>query len=157
MLLGMHVVHAASVSVPRFDLSALDGQRYTEEYLLGGPALVVFWASWCPVCQVELPKLNALFKDTKAGGLRVLAIGFADSEEKIRSYVRTHPDIFDFPVLYDPHDRVAKRFGVIGTPTIYLINRHGDIEYVTWLIEDPALMNKLRKLLDASQSTERGS
>jgi peroxiredoxin len=153
LLQGMLAAHAAGVSAPHFDLSALDGKRYTDRYLLGRPTLVVFWASWCPVCQVELPKLHALFEDARGGGLRVLAIGFADDEAKIRDYVQAHSDTFDFPVLYDPRDRVAKRFGVFGTPTIYLVDRRGEIEYVTWLIEDPALKDKLEKLLDAPEST----
>ena len=157
LLLGMQTARAANVSAPPFNLFALDGQRFSEQYLLGQPTLVVFWASWCPVCQVELPKLHALFEDTKARGLQVLTIGFADDEEKIRDYVRTHPGSFDYPVLYDPRDRVAKRFGVLGTPMVYLINPHGEIKYVTWLIEDPALIDRLKELLDAPQLKERGS
>ena len=154
LLLGLNVAHATGESAPKFDLRALDGKRYTEQYLLGRPTLVVFWASWCPVCQVELPKLHALFEDAKDDGLRVLAIGFVDDEENIRNYVRTHTRSFDYPVLYDPGDRVAKRFGVLGTPTIYLINQRGEIVYVTWLIEDPALLDKLKLLLDGMQSIE---
>ena len=157
LLLAMQTTaRAANVSVPPFDLSAVDGQPYTEQYLLGQPTLVVFWASWCPVCQVELPKLHTLFDKVKGRGLQVLAIGFADEEHKIRRYVQSHSAIFDFPVLYDPQDAVAKRFGVVGTPTIYLINRSGGIEYVTWLIEDPALGNKLEKLLNVPEITRSG-
>ena len=147
-LTGSFAVRASDVSVPHFDLAAMDGKRYTEQDLLGRPTLVAFWASWCPVCQVELPKLHALFEENKGRGLRVLTIGFADEEENIRRYVLTHSSIFDFPVLYDPQDGTAKRFGVFGTPTIYLINKRGEIEYVTWLIEDPALKDELEDLLE---------
>ena len=153
LLLGMQAAHAAEVSVPRFDLPALDGKNFSDRYLMGKPTLVVFWASWCPVCQVELPKLHALFDRERDRGLQVLAIGFADELDKIRRYVRSHGEVFDFPVLYDSGDTVAKRFGVVGTPTIYLINSRGKIEYVTWLIEDPALADKLGKLLAAPQSS----
>ena len=149
LLLAMINARAAGVSAPHFDLPGSDGKRYTDSYLIGQPTLVVFWASWCPVCQVELPKLRGLYEETKGKGLRVLAIGFADSEENIRNYVKGHPDIFDFPSLYDPRDGAAKRFGVFGTPTIYLVNTRGEIEYVTWLIEDPTLKQKLETLLDA--------
>lgn len=155
LVLGASIAQAETV--PRFDLPALDGKRYTERYLLGRPTLVVFWASWCPVCQVELPKLHTLFEKLHGRGLRVLAIGFADREHKIRSYVQTHPDIFDFPVLYDDRDAVAKRFGVVGTPTLYLINPAGEIEYVTWLIEDPVLGSKLEQLLKAPTAGGAGA
>jgi peroxiredoxin len=153
LLLGMQAAQAAAASVPRFDLPALDGKRYTDRYLVGKPTLVVFWASWCPVCQVELPKLHTLFEAARGRGLQVLAIGFADELDKIRRYVQSHGEIFDFPVLYDRGDAVAKRFGVVGTPTIYLIDGRGNIEYVTWLIEDPALADKLERLLAVPQSS----
>jgi peroxiredoxin len=154
LFLGMQAAHATEAFAPRFDLPALDGKRYTDRYLIGKPTLVVFWASWCPVCQVELPKLHVLFDAMRGRGLQVLAIGFADDADKIRRYVRRHGEIFDFPVLYDGEDTVAKRFGVVGTPTIYLINSRGKIDYVTWLIEDPALADKLEKLLAAPRSSE---
>jgi len=153
LLLGMQAVHAGELVAPRFDLPALDGKRYTDRYLEGKPTLVVFWASWCPVCQVELPKLHTLFEAARGGGLQVLAIGFADELDQIRHYVQSHGEIFDFPVLYDRGDAVAKRFGVVGTPTIYLINTRGEIEYETWLIEDPALGDKLERLLAVPQSS----
>ena len=156
LLLGTNAVRAAGVTAPRFDLPGLDGKRYTERNLIGRPTLMVFWASWCPVCQVELPKLHDMFEEMKGRGLRVLAIGFDDEEENIRRYVSTHAQIFDFPSLYDAKDSVAKRFGVFGTPTIYLINGHGEIVYVTWLIDDPALKGKLESLMDAREELQAG-
>ena len=154
LLFGTITARAAGVNAPHFDLSGLDGKRYTDNYLIGQPTLVVFWASWCPVCQVELPKLHELFEETKGRGMRVLAIGFADSEDNIRHYVKTHSDVFDFPILYDPQDSVAKQFGIIGTPTIYLVDMRGEIEYVTWLIEDQALEHKLEILLNARKTVK---
>jgi len=148
LLMGAFAARASVVSAPHFDLAAVDGKRYTEQYLLGQPTLVVFWASWCPVCQVELPKLHAQFEENKGRGLRVLTIGFADEDENIRRYALTHSSIFDYPILFDPQGGTAKRFGVFGTPTIYLINKRGEIEYVTWLIEDPALKDELEDLLE---------
>ena len=109
------------------------------------------------MCQAELPKLHDLYGEARGKGLQVLAIGFADDENKIRRYVQTHSEIFDFPVLYDPRDEVAKRFGVFATPTIYLIDGYGKIKYVTWLIEDPSLEDKLAKLLGVVNQKERRS
>lgn len=118
---------ASGPKVPAFELHALDGKTYTDQQLIGQPTLLMFWASWCHVCQGELPKVQALQEKMKGQPFRILAIGFADPEANIRDYVAAHPTHFNFPVLYDTGDRVASRFGVRSTPTFFLLNKHGEV------------------------------
>lgn len=143
--------HASGPKVPAFELHALDGQTYTDRHLLGQPTLLMFWASWCHVCQRELPKVHALQERMKGKPFQVLAIGFADAEINIRDYVASHPSDFNFPVLYDTGDRVASRFGVRSTPTFFLLNKHGEV-VVPYrgggLVEHPEFEAILSKLLN---------
>src|SRR3989344_8766741 len=47
--------------VPEFSLPAVDGQKtLTRADLLGKPALLNVWATWCISCRVEHPVLNKL-------------------------------------------------------------------------------------------------
>lgn len=141
--------------IPPFSLKALDGHRYTEQVLKGHPALVVFWAPWCPVCRVELPEVHALDKRFKGRGLRVIGIAFADSERDVRDYVRSRRRTFTFPVLYDAGNRAARRFGVMGAPTIYLFDRAGRQRLQTWLVEDPRLDKALKGLFAPDKALTR--
>lgn len=112
---------------PSFELSSLDGKTFTEKDLQGKATLVVFWASWCDTCQRELPKVHELREKMKGKPFQVIAIGFKDAEENIRGYVNAHPTLFNFPVLYDAGDRVAGRFGAHFTPTLFLLNKKGEL------------------------------
>ena len=114
-------VGAGGPKVPPFELNSLRGEKFTEEALSGKVTLVVFWASWCGTCQEELPKVHDLQEKMKGKPFQTVAIGFKDSEANIRKYVRSNPKLFSFPVLYDPGDQVAGRFGANFTPTLFLL------------------------------------
>ena len=121
------VVQAAERHAPTFELTSLDGKKFTQANLAGKVTLMVFWASSCGTCKKELPKISELQKKMGSQGFQVLAVGFADAEADIRNYVASHPGTFNFPVLYDIEDRVAVQWNVRGTPTLFLIDKKGEI------------------------------
>src|SRR5581483_4933472 len=120
-------VGASGPKVPPFELNSLRGEKFTEEALSGKVTLVVFWASWCGTCQEELPKVHDLQERMKGKPFQAVAIGFKDSEANIRKYVGSHPKLFSFPVLYDAGDQVARRFGANFTPTLFLLDKKGEL------------------------------
>lgn len=126
-LLGGVYADAGGPKVPPFELLSLDGKKYTDKDLLDQPTLLIFWASWCGTCRHELPKVRDLKEKMKGKPFQVIAIGFKDSEANIRGYVKSHPDVFNFPVLYDPNDRISTRFGAQFTPTLFLLNKKGEL------------------------------
>ena len=144
------VAHAVERPAPAFELISLDGKKFTQESLAGKATLVVFWASSCGTCKKELPKISSLQKKMERQGFQVLAVGFVDAEKDIRDYVASHPHAFNFPVLYDNEDRVATRWGVRGTPTLFLVDQKGRVVITHpggGLLETPAFHKKLEELL----------
>jgi len=150
-LLGGLPGQASGPQVPSFELRSLAGNTYTDQDLIGQPTLLMFWASWCHVCQGELPKVQALQEKMEGKKFQILAIGFADPEANIRDYVAAHPTHFNFPVLYDIGDRVASQFGVRSTPTFFLLNKKGEVEIPYrggGLLEHPQFQTTLSELLN---------
>lgn len=125
--LGTPAIDAGGPQAPPFTLHSLDGKQFTEKDLAGQATLIVFWASWCDVCQHELPKVHDLEARMKGKKFQAVAIGFKDTESNIRGFVASHPKLFNFPVLYDEGDRVAERFGARVTPTLFLIDQNGGL------------------------------
>ena len=117
---------AASVlPLPKFRLVTVTGEVYTQETLKGKPALLMFWAPWCPVCQRELPLLRDFYRTRKPPQLRVLTIGFADLRQNVDAYINAHPDTFPFPTAYDEKNRVATAFGVNAAPAFVVLDAQG--------------------------------
>lgn len=121
---------AARPTAPAFRLTTFSGDVYSEESLRGQPALLMFWAPWCQVCQRELPVLAQFYLKQKPAPLRVLAIGFADTQRHVEDFVKAHPSTFLFPTAYDAEDRVAGDFGVNATPTFVLLDAQGHVHLV---------------------------
>jgi thiol-disulfide isomerase/thioredoxin len=110
---------------PAFEVVTIAGEAYTNASLKGQPALLVFWAPWCRVCQRELPLLGEFHRREKPGQLRVISIGFADTRANVETFVKARAGVFLFPTAYDEDRWVAQAFKVNATPTYVLMDAQG--------------------------------
>ncbi|HSD59994.1 MAG TPA: TlpA disulfide reductase family protein [Burkholderiales bacterium] len=126
-LLAPHAAQALGVndkaSLP--DASLVDGQMLRAADLQGKVVLVAFWATWCPVCVREMPDLEKLHQTYAARGFAIVAVSLDDSVKEVKDYLRTAG--LSFPVTM-ASDAWRGSFGAIrGTPTLFLIDRHGTV------------------------------
>ena len=89
-----------------------------------GPILVHFWATWCPVCRLELGNIDALYPDY--GVITVAMMSGADGE--ILQYLRDKG--VDFPVISDPSGSIAHTWGVSGVPASFVLDGQGNIRFI---------------------------
>lgn len=124
------VAEAANSAAPAFELITLAGEAYNNDSLRGRPALMVFWAPWCKVCQRELPLLGEFYQRDKPAQLLVVSIGFADTRTNVETFAKSKKDVFVFPTAYDEERWVAQAFKVNATPTYVLLDAQGNIVLV---------------------------
>ncbi len=108
--------------LPTMMLPGLDGAAPALVKAGDGPYLINFFASWCPPCIVEHPRLMAL----KAEGITVVGVAYKDDPTKSRAFLAEHGDPFA-RVLVDRDGRAGMEFGVTGPPETYLISSDGII------------------------------
>src|SRR5207247_9978703 len=60
--------------LPSFESQTLDGQPFSSRSLVGKPIIVNFFASWCPVCSMELKDLQTLQSDLWRCGVSIIAV-----------------------------------------------------------------------------------
>jgi len=115
------VVHGTAPSLAG---PLLDGGRADLAALRGRPVLVHFWATWCPVCRLELSSIDAIAKDYTV----ITVAQQSGSAASIRAYLKKH-DV-DFPVVADPDGVLSRRFGVRAVPASFVIGPRGRIRFV---------------------------
>jgi peroxiredoxin len=113
---------------PEFRLARLDGGTATlQEVIANGPAVIAFYKTTCPVCQLTLPFLDRIHK---GGALPVYAISQDDAEdtrEFNREFGVALPTLLDTARSGYP---VSDAFGISSVPTAFLMERDGSIARV---------------------------
>jgi thiol-disulfide isomerase/thioredoxin len=89
----------------------------------GKPAVVEFWATWCPPCRATIPHLNEINKKYKDKGLVV--IGITDEEKKTVDEFRKKLPM-EYNVALDKKD-LGKKLGITGIPHAFLVDKDGKV------------------------------
>ncbi len=114
---------------PDFSATTLDGRKVAlSNYMGKKPLYLVFWATWCPNCQKEIPEINTLHE--KFGNrLAILAInvGINDSANAARKYGKEHG--MQYAIIFDKGSAITTAYGIVGTPTQILVGADGIIRY----------------------------
>jgi len=88
----------------------------------GEVTLVNFWASWCPPCRAEHPKLLEM----EAQGINIIGINFKDTERAATRYLVNDDNPFA-GVSFDPEGRTAIDWGVTAPPETFILDGEGTI------------------------------
>ena len=112
--------------MPAFSLPTLEGGTMTQADLVGRPAVVNVWASWCGPCVDEHPVLLDAAQ-AHAGDLSLLGILYQDDPERASAWLRRYGD-GGWPTVVDD-GRLALDFGVTGPPETYFVDAGGIIRH----------------------------
>ena len=113
-------------SAPEITQVPLDGYPAVtpEDLRLGKVTLVNFWASWCPPCRAEHPKLMEL----AASGLPIIGVNLKDDAGDAAAYLRSSKNPF-ISIAFDPKGRTAIDWGVTAPPETFIIDRTGKVVF----------------------------
>jgi len=71
--------------VPDFQLADLTGQPVTVASLRGQVVWINFWATWCPSCKTEMPRMAQKYQQYRDQGLVILSLDLQESPETVRA------------------------------------------------------------------------
>lgn len=115
----------AGAQTPAFELADLAGGRQSLVSILQkGPALLAFYKSSCPVCQLTFPYLQRMSAST---AVQVIGISQDNANTTQRFNQRfgvTFPTLMDESKAGYP---VSNQFGIRTVPSIFLIEPDGTI------------------------------
>lgn len=115
--------HLVEGTAPALQSTLLNGQTVNLQSSTDKPVLLHFWATWCPVCKLEQDSINAISEDHM-----VITVAMnSGTDLEVQSYLEENN--LSFPVIVDENGAIARRFGVRGVPTSFIINSKGGIEF----------------------------
>jgi cytochrome c biogenesis protein CcmG/thiol:disulfide interchange protein DsbE len=104
--------------------ASTDGKLSLAE-LRGVPVVLNFWASWCPPCREEAPRLERRWQATRKRGILFLGLDMQDLSGDARDFIREFR--LSYPSVRDPGDDVARDWGVTGLPETFFVSARGRV------------------------------
>ncbi len=97
--------------------------------------ILSFWSTTCAPCMKEIPELHKFAKAHEKDSLKVFLINLdKDPMAEIDKFATEKG--WTLPVLLDPYQNAAKRYGVKKIPTLFVLSPTGQIEYAFTGIPD---------------------
>lgn len=127
----------------RFTARTVDGKEFAGESLAGKPALLWFWAPWCPKCQAEAPTIAEAARS--AGAVAFVGVAAQDEVPAMKDFVDRF-DLGSFPHLADTDAAVWQRFGVTYQPAYAFVSSDGTVEMETRQLDKDELLARIGTL-----------
>jgi len=109
-----------------FIVEDIDGIKHKLSDYRGRNLVVVFWATWCPACNLEIPHLIELRKMLSEDKLGILAIS-NEQPEHLKAFAASKNINYTLATIGSP---LPEPFAsVTSIPTTFFINPDGKIKY----------------------------
>lgn len=129
---GGEVIGTGKTADLAFSAVTLAGESFDGADLEGKPAVLWFWAPWCPTCRAQVPTVSGIGEEY-AGRVNVVGVGGLDSQSEIEALAGRIDHVTH---LVDDEGVVWKHFRVTAQSTYTVIDADGEIMHEGYLDND---------------------
>jgi len=135
---------AVGATIPDFTVKSQEGKMLTKADIVGKPTLMVFFASWCPHCQAEAPRIREIAQANP--DLNVVMIGVGDKESQSDIYGFQGKYSLPFPTYADPAvplGTAAAAWGIQSYPSLFAVDKNGVVRDINSGEVDPSRLQQM--------------
>lgn len=107
------------------NISYTHNSKISPEDLLGQPAVLSFWTTWCPYCARQTPALVDAYRRYEMQGVRFVGLNVKEEPSVVEAYVEANG--IPYPIGLDRDGQIAAAYRVAGFPTTYFLDAGGRI------------------------------
>lgn len=117
-----------STPAPTSPITLDNGAKITLAEYRGKVAVAMFWATWCEVCEQEMPEMEALAGRYDPEALTVVPISVDEGAPfaKVRAYMAEH-EYRRLPAMVDTTQALFLSVGAYATPTTIIVDKFGQV------------------------------
>ena len=136
-----------SRTAPPFSLPDTNGNIYSSAQLAGKPAVINFFATWCPPCREETPGFVEVYNKHKGKGFELIGISLdTDSRASMPGFIMNNK--IGYRIVFGDLATARAYGGVSSIPTTFFVGKDGEIKNVhVGYIDKDAFDREVMKLL----------
>jgi len=136
-------------TAPDFTLTDISGKQHKLSDYRGKNVMIIFWATWCLPCLIEMPHLITLRNIIDEDKLAMLAISNENSA-LVKKFVENKK--MNYPVFSSDTQAMPSPFNRIrGIPCSFFIDPNGKIKLAT---EGMLSLGEMKAILQADSQTQ---
>lgn len=112
------------------------------------PAVLIFWATWCGPCKIEMMHFDTAIR-MGLDGTRIFAINLGEDPTLVSQYWSEHKH--SMQLAFDHSGSLAEQLRVMATPTLAMIDPNGRIEHIS---SGLSFLGPLRSAIFLNQSED---
>lgn len=114
---------------PAVTIEDLEGNPVSLSRWVGKkPVLLEFWATWCPICEELVPRMEAAQQRFGArADIVVIAVAVNQSKRTVQRHLSRHPMPFTF--LWDTNGNATRAFQAPSTSYVVVLDARGRVVY----------------------------
>lgn len=120
---------ALGAKPPAVTIEDLDGRPVDLGQVMGKkPVLLEFWATWCPLCEALLPRLEAAHRRYGSQvDFVAIAVAVNQNQSSVKRHLARHPIPFRF--LWDTNGNAVRAFQAPSTSYVVVLDASGKVAY----------------------------
>jgi len=122
---------------PEFAMTTPSGNNIALSSMRGRYVVIDFWASWCPDCRKDLPRMAALAQKYAERGIEFVGVSFDTDKaawtSAIEKYGLRYAQVSELKKMKE--SATADAYGVKWIPSMYLIDPEGRVKLATVMID----------------------
>ncbi len=115
---------APSGNLSGFSGQLMDGTTFSIAEFAGKPVLFHFWATWCPICDLQKNSVQSISEDYPV----ISIASWSEGKAEVKAYILENQ--LSFPVMLDNSGKLAQEFGLKGVPASFILDPDGEIRFV---------------------------
>jgi len=125
---------AKGTAAPDFTIGGKAGSLSS---LNGKYVVIDFWATWCPDCRKDIPKMKQLYEKYASDRIVFVGVSFDKTPEALDKYLKDNGVKWVQTCEYKPwkETQISKDYHIKWIPSMYIINPDSKVELATVMIE----------------------
>lgn len=110
---------------PEININITNGKTTALKDIKTTNVILVFWASWCPNCEQQLPELQNYIKDKS--NITVVAVSLDDDKAKYEEAIKKYPNMLHVCDYKKWEGKYVNDYYIYGSPTYILLDKERKI------------------------------